>query len=72
MKLNKMQKIVSAMRMSKGRFFGLGTKSGERLNAQYCYDTENTVVVYDRNKSEHRRFNKSSLASIKMGAVEVG
>lgn len=60
------------MRSSKGRFFGLKTKSGEALNAQYCYDTPNTVVIYDRNKFAHRRLNKSSLNRLAMGQVQIG
>lgn len=69
---NKTEKIVSAMRNSNGRFFGLQTNSGERVNAQYCYETPSTVVIYDRNKFAHRRLNKSSLSRLGMGQVQIG
>ena len=72
MKQNNTDKIVNAMRKSSGRFFGLQTKAGEKLNAQYCYDTASTVVVYDRNNTRYRRLNKTSLSRLGMGAVQIG
>jgi hypothetical protein len=65
-------KIVSAMRKSGGRFFGLQTNAGEKLNAQYCYETPDTVVIYDRNKFTHRRLKKTSLSRLGMGSVQIG
>jgi hypothetical protein len=65
-------KIVSAMKNSKGRFFGLTVKNGDRINAQFSYETPQTVVIYDRNRYTHRRLNKSSLARLSMGQVQVG
>ena len=64
--------IVKAMANSKGRFFGLTTKAGERINAQFVDVTPSTVVIYDRNRFLHRRLNKTSLKRLKMGSVQVG
>lgn len=64
--------IVKAMKNSKGRFFGLTTNSGDRINAQFSYETPSTVVIYDRNRFIHRRLNKTSLKRLSMGAVQVG
>ena len=64
---NTMSAIVDGMRNSKGRFFGLQVKSGERINAQFRYETSDTVVIYDRNKSRQRRIYKTNLASMRMG-----
>ncbi len=65
---NTMSAIVEGMRNSKGRFFGLQIKSGERINAQFRYETSDTVVIYDRNKSRQRRIYKTNLASMRMGS----
>lgn len=64
--------IVKAMRNSKGRFFGLTTKTGDRINAQFVDETPSTVVIYDRNRFLHRRLNKTSLKRLAMGSVQVG
>lgn len=72
MSKNNQNNIVKAMRNSKGRFFGLTLKTGDRVNAQFVNETPSTVVVYDRNRFEHRRFNKSSLTRLAMGSTQVG
>jgi hypothetical protein len=72
MKNTNTDKIVTAMRTSRGRFFGLHTTAGEKMNAQFCYDTPKTVVVYDRNNFRHRRLSKSSLLRLGMGDVQIG
>ncbi len=66
---NKIGQIVSAMQNSKGRYFGLTTKTGEVLNAQFRNATQSTVTVYDRNSGCNRRFLKSSLSGYSMGGV---
>jgi hypothetical protein len=65
---NKMSAIVNEMRNSKGRFFGLKVKSGETINAQFRYETLDTVVIYDRNNLRQRRIYKTNLASMRMGS----
>jgi hypothetical protein len=65
---NKTLAIVDGMRNSKGRFFGLQVKSGEKINAQFRYETSDTVVIYDRNASRQRRIYKSNLAAMRMGS----
>jgi hypothetical protein len=70
-KTNTENKIVEAMRISKGRFFSVGTKSGQVINAQFVYETPKTVVIYDRNNDTHLRLNKTSLAKFGMGAVQI-
>ena len=42
-------RVMKAIRNSKGRFFGLYTAQGESVNAQLMSETDNYVRVYDRN-----------------------
>ena len=37
--MSKVNRIVKAMNVSRGRFFGLTTKQGETLNAQFVNET---------------------------------
>jgi hypothetical protein len=53
-------RVMKAIRNSKGRFFGLYTKQGESLNAQLQSETDQTIVVYDRNFNRTRRFSKAA------------
>lgn len=46
---------------SKGRFFGLYLKNGEKLNAQYRNQTNSYLTVYDRNSKVMRKFRKTSV-----------
>ena len=63
-KLNKMQiSALNAIRNSKGRFFGLHTKQGETINAQFRGETDAYVKVYDRNNYRTRLIAKSSIAT---------
>ena len=63
-KLNKTQiGKLNAIRNSKGRFFGLYTKQGEAINAQFRGETDAYVEVYDRNNHRTRRIAKSSIAT---------
>lgn len=64
-------KIVKAMRNSRGRFFGLTTKSGDSINAQFVSETPNYVTIYDRNRYAQRKLAKSSLSGLAMGSVRV-
>ena len=57
--------ILKAIRNSKGRFFGLYTKQGESLNARLESETDQTIVIYDRNFNRTRRFSKSSIAGVR-------
>ena len=69
--MSKVKRIVKAMSVSRGRFFGLTTKQGETLNAQFVNETPQYVVVRDRNAQETRKFAKTSLKSISMGSVKI-
>jgi hypothetical protein len=60
-----MNDIVNQIRNSRGRFFGLTTKT-ETLNAQFSGETKYFVKVYDRNNKRMRRFRKTSLVSVNM------
>ena len=55
-----MNNTLNTIRNSKGRFFGLTTKT-ETLNAQFRGETDSFVKVWDRNANRMRRFNKNSL-----------
>lgn len=62
-------RIVKAISASKGRFFGLTTRQGETLNAQFVRETPRYVVVRDRNARQTRKFAKTSLQKFSMGEI---
>jgi hypothetical protein len=64
--------VLKAIRNSKGRFFGLYTKQGESLNAQLQSETNQTIVVYDRNFKRSRRFSKTSITGVRSGSKTFG
>lgn len=64
--------MLNAIRNSKGRFFGLYTKQGESLNAQLQSETDQTIVVYDRNFNRTRRFSKTSIAGVRSASKTFG
>jgi hypothetical protein len=69
---NKINKIMKAIRTSKGRFFGLYTKAGEALNAQFVSESPSYVTVYDRNAKNKRKFAKTSLNGLKLQGSKIG
>jgi hypothetical protein len=69
--MNKTNRIVKAISASKGRFFGLTTRQGETLNAQFVRETPKYVVVRDRNASVMRKFAKTSLQTLSMGKTQI-
>lgn len=69
--MNKTNRIVKAISASKGRFFGLTTRQGETLNAQFVRETTKYVVVRDRNASVMRKFAKTSLQALSMGKTQI-
>ena len=66
------KKILNAIRNTNGRFFGLYTKHGESLNAQLQSETDQTIVIYDRNFNRTRRFSKASIAGVRSGSKTFG
>ena len=68
----KQNKIMKAIRGSKGRFFGLYTKSGEALNAQFVSESPSYVTVYDRNAKDQRKLAKTSLRGLKLREIKIG
>jgi hypothetical protein len=72
MKTRNQDKIVSVIRNSRGRFFGLRTKNGDSINAQLVSESPNYVTVYDRNRYETRKLAKSSLSGVSLGRMKVG
>ncbi len=58
-------KIVSVMRSSRGRFFGLTTKQGNQINARFINETPRYVRVYDRNRDCNLTIAKASLSGIR-------
>lgn len=60
--------IVSAMRSSRGRFFGLTTTQGNSVNGRFVSETPKYVRVYDRNRDENLTLAKSSLAAYREGS----
>lgn len=69
--MRKTKQIVNAITASRGRFFGLTTRQGETLNAQFVRETPRYVVVRDRNAQENRKFAKTSLQKLSMGATQI-
>jgi|TARA_R110000824_G_scaffold330015_1_gene516755 hypothetical protein len=65
-------RVMKAIRNSKGRFFGLYTKQGESLNAQLQSETDQTIVVYDRNFNRQRRFSKTSILGVRIAEKNFG
>jgi len=63
------KKIVEAMRQTRGKFFGVRLKNGERLSAKFIKETPKYVVLHDFNSPEYqgglysgkRKVAKSSL-----------
>ena len=72
--MNKTQqnKIMKAIRTSKGRFFGLYTKAGEAVNAQFVSESPLYVTVYDRNAKNTRKFAKASLKGLSLQGQKIG
>jgi len=69
--MRKVNRIVKAMKSSKGRFFGLQIKNGDQFNAQFVKETPKYVVIHDRNAKERRKFAKTSLSGINLGEVRI-
>lgn len=72
MNKTKQNKIMKAIRNSKGRFFGLYTKAGESLNAQFVAESPQYVTVYDRNAKNKRKFAKTSINALKLKGELIG
>lgn len=64
-------KIVSVMRSSRGRFFGLTTTQGNQVNARFVNETPRYVRVYDRNSDRNLTIAKASLAGIRYGKTVI-
>jgi len=64
---NKQRSVLTAIRASRGRFFGLYTTQGDVINAQFVEETPNYIRVYDRNNFEMRQLAKSSLSKVNLG-----
>lgn len=60
-----MNNALTAVRNTKGQFFGLTTKT-ETLNAQFRGETPSYVKIWDRNANRMRRFHKNSLLRVNM------
>lgn len=65
-------KIINTIRNSRGRFFGLYTKQGEALNAQYVDESPSYITVYDRNQGDYRKFSKKSLSGLNFQGTLIG
>jgi len=65
-------KIMKAIRSTKGRFFGLYTKHGSSINAQFVSESPSYVVVYDRNNKENKKLAKSSISGLRTKGVKIG
>ena len=56
---------LNKMRKSRGRFFGLYTKNGHVINAQFRHESPNYVTVYDRNNHVERRVAKNNILAVR-------
>lgn len=63
---------MKAIRTSGGRFFGLYTKAGEAINAQFVSETPSYVNVWDRNHNELRKLAKSSVTGLRLQGQRIG
>lgn len=68
---HKMKKVnnkkVKAIESSKGRFFGLETKKGDRHNARLLGSTDHYLNLYDRNADRRFKVAKSNVKSVTLG-----
>ena len=65
-------KMLNAIRETKGRFFGIYTKQGEVINAQYTNESSNYIQIYDRNQKARRRLAKASLLGVRISEQTIG
>lgn len=72
MSKTQLNRIMKAIRSSKGRFFGLYTKTGEAINAQLVSESPSYVTVYDRNQYKNRKLAKTSLTGLKLQGKRIG
>ena len=61
---------VSALRSSRGRYFGLDTVQGETINARFVGETNCYMTVYDRNADQFRSFSKKSISKVRISKKE--
>jgi hypothetical protein len=59
-----MNNIENTLKSTRGRFFTLSTKQGERFNAQTRGMTNHYITVFDRNKNRIRRLAKTSVIGV--------
>lgn len=64
--------IMKAIRSSKGRFFGLYTKAGNAINAQFVSETPSYINVYDRNQKSNKKLAKTSLKGLRLEGKRIG
>jgi hypothetical protein len=64
---NKQRSALKSIQNSKGRFFGLYTKQGAVYNAQLVGETDNYIVIRDRNCSDNFKLAKTSIKSVNIG-----
>ena len=65
-------RVMRAIRDTKGRFFGLYTTQGEALNAQFGGETDNYIHVYDRNAGLDRKLAKTSVCGVRLAQQNFG
>ena len=58
---------IDVIEKSRGRFCGITTKSGEKLNARYVGSSNSFIRVFDRNAQENRKFAKASIKEVSYG-----
>jgi len=59
-----MENIETTLKSTKGRFFTLSTKQGEKFNAQARKMTNHYITVFDRNKNRLRKLAKTSVIGV--------
>lgn len=59
-----MNNIENTLKSTRGRFFTLSTKQGERFNAQARGMTAKYITVFDRNKNRLRKLAKTSVIGV--------
>ena len=65
-------RVMRAIRSSKGRFFGLYTTQGESMNAQFGGETDNYIHVHDRNAGVNRKLAKTSICGVRLAQQKFG
>jgi hypothetical protein len=68
MNATKLEQTLSGLR---GRFFGIETKQGTKINAQLLKETDKYVTINDTRTKAHRKIAKESIMAVTVGGQTI-